>query len=72
MKRAKHSGDHWTDCPACTAKADHERDQPAEIGWSIEQRDERMRREHKKAIARRERDQAMRDLGMTRTPYGWE
>lgn len=71
-KRAKHIGEHAMNCPSCITAAE-----TACMPWQtdyiavIASNDE-YDRKHKAAMRRNERNQAMRDLGMVKTPYGWE
>lgn len=60
-------------CPACITKAN-----VAKMPWEsdyihhIGNHEAEFTKKHKAAIRSRVRNQAMRDLGMVRTPYGWE
>lgn len=71
-KRSKHTGEHAVNCPSCITAAETAR-QP----WHADYLDTiarlpEIQRKHDAAVRRNERNQAMRDLGMVKTPYGWE
>lgn len=75
MKRAKHDGSKQpVNCPACITSAEQ-----ARMPWQASYVDvfttrvgDELERKHRAAVQRAERNQAMRDLGLVRTPYGWE
>lgn len=73
MKRTKHTGAGIHGCAACITAAEIAR-HPWEASYLdvFTKRPEQFERKHKAALARNERNQAMRDMGMVKTPYGWE
>lgn len=69
MKRAKHSGLHPVNCPACITRAEIARNPWENDYFEVFRRQsfaDEISKVHKAALSRKEKNDAMRSLGLTK------